>query len=159
MPKDYSHITLLVDMDDTIENLLPAWAEWLNRKHGTSVKPDDITDWNVQKFFPSLTKDDVYAPLYEDEFWGTVQPKEDAVDSFEDMFIFIKHFRLHVPEDDIVIYTGYNEDEIVDKVKILSKFKNIIIKYGRFIPNDIPHLDEILGVNLASKNQYAKRIS
>lgn len=79
MPKDYSHITLLVDMDDTIENLLPAWAEWLNRKHGTSVKADDITDWDVQKFFPSLTRDEVYAPLYEDEFWGTVQPKKDAV--------------------------------------------------------------------------------
>lgn len=78
MPKDYSHITLLVDMDDTIENLLPAWAEWLNRKHGTSVKADDITDWNVQIFFPSLTRDEVYAPLYEDEFWGTVQPKKDA---------------------------------------------------------------------------------
>lgn len=79
MPKDYSHITLLVDMDDTIENLLPAWAEWLNKKHGTSVKADDITGWDVQEFFPSLTKDEVYAPLYEDEFWGTVQPKEDAV--------------------------------------------------------------------------------
>lgn len=75
----YSHITLLVDMDDTIENLLPAWTEWLNKKHGTSVKADDITGWDVQKFFPSLTKDEVYAPLYEDEFWGTVQPKEDAV--------------------------------------------------------------------------------
>lgn len=79
MPKDYSHITLLVDMDDTIENLLPAWAKWLNGKHGTSVKADDITDWDVQKFFPSLTRDEVYAPLYEDEFWGTVQPKKDAV--------------------------------------------------------------------------------
>lgn len=79
MPKDYSHITLLVDMDDTIENLLPAWAKWLNGKHGTSVKSDDITDWDVQKFFPSLTRDEVYAPLYEDEFWGTVQPKKDAV--------------------------------------------------------------------------------
>ena len=79
MSKDYSHITLLVDMDDTIENLLPAWAEWLNKKHGTSVKTDDITGWDVQKFFPSLSKDEVYAPLYEDEFWGTVQPKEDAI--------------------------------------------------------------------------------
>ena len=79
MPNDYSHITLLVDMDDTIENLLPAWAEWLNKKHGTSIKADDITGWDVQKFFPSLSRDDVYAPLYEDEFWGTVQPKEDAI--------------------------------------------------------------------------------
>lgn len=79
MPKDYSRITLLVDMDDTIENLLPAWAERLNNKYGTSVQGDDITDWDVHRFFPSLTKDEVYSPLYEDKFWETVQPKTDAI--------------------------------------------------------------------------------
>ena len=38
-------------------------------------------------------------------------------------------------------------------------YSNIIIKFGRFIPNREPHFDEVLGVNLASNNQYAKRIS
>lgn len=94
-------------------------------------------------------------PLTSSIVFGGLEP----FDSFSDMFILIKHFRLHVPEDDIVIYTGYNEDEIADKVKALTKFKNIIIKYGRFIPNDEPRFDEVLGVKLASKNQYAKRIS
>ncbi len=79
MPKDYSHITLLVDMDDTIENLLPAWTEWLNKKHRMSVQADDITSWDIQKFFPSLTRDEIYSPLYEDEFWKMVTPKEDAI--------------------------------------------------------------------------------
>jgi hypothetical protein len=41
----------------------------------------------------------------------------------------------------------------------LSACPNIIIKYGRFIPNHQPHYDEILGVKLASDNQYAERIS
>ena len=31
---------------------------------------------------------------------------------------------------------------------------NIYIKYGRFIPNKPSHYDELLGVNLASDNQY-----
>ena len=35
----------------------------------------------------------------------------------------------------------------------------IIIKYGRFIPNQQKHYDEILGVYLASDNQYAEKIS
>ncbi len=68
--------------------------------------------------------------------------------------------------DDIVIYTGYNEEEFLTPTDVklgiihqnLSKYNNIIIKYGRYIPNDEPHLDEVLGVKLASKNQYAKRI-
>ena len=61
--------------------------------------------------------------------------------------------------DDIVIYTGYNKDEINGYIEYLSQFKNIIIKYGRFIPNHKPHNDEVLGINLASDNQYAERIS
>jgi len=46
-----------------------------------------------------------------------------------------------------------------DKLTLLSQYKNVIIKFGRFIPNQEPHYDEILGVNLASNNQYARRIS
>lgn len=62
-------------------------------------------------------------------------------------------------DDDIVIYTGYTEEEIQKQVKQLKSFKNIIIKFGRFIPNQEKHYDEILGVELASPNQYARRIS
>lgn len=79
-------------------------------------------------------------------------------DSWEDLWLFVKHFRCH-SDDDIVIFTGYNKEEICDKVKLLSCYKNIIIKYGRFIPNQQPHYDPILGVKLASDNQYAERIS
>ena len=79
-------------------------------------------------------------------------------DSFTDLLTFITLFR-SVSNDDIVIYTGYNKEEILDKVEMLKEFKNIIIKYGRYIPDQTPHFDEILGVNLASDNQYAERIS
>lgn len=79
-------------------------------------------------------------------------------DSFPEILDFIKVFRKE-SQDDIVIYTGYNENEIFDKVKQLKKIPNIIIKYGRFLPNHSPIYDEVLGVKLASKNQYAVKIS
>lgn len=60
---------------------------------------------------------------------------------------------------DVVIYTGYTQDEVEDEVKLLSEFENIIIKFGRFRPNQTPHRDEVLGVNLVSDNQYAIKIS
>lgn len=62
-------------------------------------------------------------------------------------------------DDDIVIYTGYKEEEIADEINWLSQFPNIIVKFGRFIPNQERHYDEVLGVKLASDNQYAKKIS
>jgi hypothetical protein len=44
-------------------------------------------------------------------------------------------------------------------VEDLTRFDNIIVKFGRYIPDNKPHFDEVLGVNLASPNQYAKKIS
>ena len=61
--------------------------------------------------------------------------------------------------DDIVIYTGYKEEEIQDKIEWLRQYPNIIIKFGRFVPNNSQHLDPVLGVKLASDNQYAKKVS
>lgn len=81
-------------------------------------------------------------------------------DSIEDLREFIFKFRLlYSINDDIVIYTGYNKDEIEKYVIQLAHFSNIVIKFGRYVPNCESHYDEVLGVKLASPNQYAERIS
>lgn len=79
-------------------------------------------------------------------------------DSFTDMIGLVKYIREYT-DDDIVIYTGYTEGEVSNEINELNKYKNIIVKFGRFIPNDEPHFDDVLGINLASHNQYAKKIS
>ena len=79
-------------------------------------------------------------------------------DSWDDLIGLVKQLR-ESTDDDIVIYTGYYKEEIADKVALLSKYKNIVIKYGRYIPDQKEHYDEVLGVSLASENQYAERIS
>ena len=81
-------------------------------------------------------------------------------DSWFDLQEFIIAIRIHYYcFDDIVIYTGYEENEISDKIEYLSSFSNIIIKFGRYIPNQEKHFDEVLGVYLASDNQYAKALN
>jgi 5'(3')-deoxyribonucleotidase len=67
-------------MDDTIEDLLPAWVGYLNKKHGTSVDPINVTDWDMTKFFPTLTKHQVYCPLRLEEMWRMVLPKPGALE-------------------------------------------------------------------------------
>lgn len=79
-------------------------------------------------------------------------------DSFKDLFELIAVIRTSI-DDDIVIYTGYNKEEILDKLEMLMPYKNIVIKFGRYIPNQKKHYDEILGIELASQNQYGERIS
>jgi len=81
-------------------------------------------------------------------------------DTFEDIFKFISLLRkTYKVDDDIVIYTGYYKNEIETKLfRLSSTFHNIIIKYGRFRPNNEKHYDEVLGIKLISDNQYAERI-
>lgn len=79
-------------------------------------------------------------------------------DSWEDLQTLISYLRVRTT-DDIVIYTGYNKNELLDKIPFLKSVKNIIVKFGRYVPNQSPHYDPVLGVNLASDNQYAERIS
>ena len=62
-------------------------------------------------------------------------------------------------DDDIVIYTGYYPYEIMKTVEALQQYKNIVVKFGRYIPEMKPKFDHILGVTLASENQFAERIS
>lgn len=71
---------------------------------------------------------------------------------------FIKEFRKN-HQDDIVIYTGYYPEEIPDVIDELKKYPNIIMKFGRFCPDQPKHFDEILGVELANPHQYAEKIS
>ena len=77
-------------------------------------------------------------------------------DSFNDLKNLIKEFR-KVTNDDIVIYSGYREEEVYEKVYEIKCNGNIIIKYGRFVPDSDHVFDEVLGIELSSKNQYAKK--
>lgn len=80
-------------------------------------------------------------------------------DTMNDLFEVLDAFRAKC-EDDIVIYTGYTEGELSGIIGcIRENYPNIIIKFGRFIPDQSKHYDEVLGVELASDNQYAKKIS
>lgn len=85
--------------------------------------------------------------------FGGLEP----IEQWTEMKNFIRAFR-KVSKDDVVIYTGYNKEEIYGYIRELEPFKNIVIKFGRYVPNVEGRFDEVLGVNLVSNNQYAERI-
>lgn len=88
--------------------------------------------------------------------FGGLEP----LDSFGDLSYLLHIIRDEYQcNDDVVIYTGFYKEEIIRELKIIGSYKNVIVKFGRFIPNQQPHYDDVLGINLASDNQYAERIS
>ena len=96
----------------------------------------------------------IHNPLTRAIVFGGLEPFDD----FADLYSFITDLRQYT-QDTVVIYTGYNKDELLIQLNDLSKFNNIIVKFGRFVPNQEKHYDPILGVYLASDNQYAEVIS
>ena len=98
----------------------------------------------------------IYNDITRAVVFGGLEP----FDQFNDMCCLINILRnIYCIPDDIVIYTGYNKSEIPHKLEHLVQFSNIVVKFGRYIPGQQPHYDPVLGVYLASDNQYAERIS
>lgn len=95
-------------------------------------------------------------PLTTAIVFGGMEP----LDSFNDILDFLEELRNKQGcMDTVIIYTGYKEEEIQDKLEELSSWYNIVVKVGRYIPNKPSRYDEILGVTLASDNQYSIKIS
>lgn len=88
--------------------------------------------------------------------FGGLEP----IEQFGEVCAFIDRLRhVYNCDDDVVIYTGFNKDEIPDEIRKLKTFNNIIVKFGRFIPDMDRRYDDVLGITLSSPNQYAERIS
>lgn len=132
---------ILCDADDTIENLCEVWMQYLNKKHGTNVSANEVTDWDVSKFFPKLSKKDVYAPIYEKEFWKHILPIDGCFDVLKEIN---KQHNLY-----IVTATNYQTcDTKIERILQLFPFlewSQFIIAakkqlvYGDLLIDDGPH--------------------
>ena len=80
-------------------------------------------------------------------------------DSLTDVYTVAAAMEKWNIKNDLVIYTGYTRQEIASSLKPLFCIPGtLIIKWGRYIPNQKPHFDPVLGINLASDNQYGEVI-
>ena len=76
-------MTILVDMDDTIEQLLAALVRKANERFCRSVTVDEITDWTIVCAYPGLEKQQILELMYEPGFWDTVEPVPGAADALK----------------------------------------------------------------------------
>lgn len=130
---DKDTMTILIDMDDTIEYLLVEWLDMLNEQFGTHVTEDDIHEYDLTVAFPCLSPDDVYAPLFTKELWERVKPVPGARYAIE---------RLQNDGHDVYIVTSSNFQTIYTKIS------SIIYRY--FPTIDSQH------IILASKKQMIR---
>jgi 5'(3')-deoxyribonucleotidase len=128
-------IKLAFDLDDILIDLIPAWLNYINIKHGTNKKPEDIKSWSISNYFRTdirkglLSKEDLYKPLVDDDFWRQIKP-------IEGMHDILKHLK-DTNIFDIYIATASNYHTIK------SKLNNCVLKYY----GDIINEDHIILIN------------
>lgn len=126
------------------------------------LSPDICQNWELRNSVAINIDDNKLCQRYLNNkltnaiVFGGLEP----FDQFDEMIKFIDILRKQYNcNDDVVIYTGYNYIEIDEKIDKLKKFWNIIVKFGRYIPDSQPVYDTVLGVSLISNNQFAINIS
>lgn len=115
---DGRKLTILVDMDDVMEDLLPAWLEVLNEKTGKAVFLGDITEWNFDDLYPELTKEQIREVLNSWDLWRRVYPKTGA-----------KEYMRRLIEDghDVYVVTASHPDTMSEK------YNTVICEHFPFI--------------------------
>ena len=103
-------MTILVDMDDTIEQLLKAWVREVNERYGYSVAYDEVVSWDVSAAFPGLSWEQVYEIPTLPGFWRTVEPIPGAAEALQ---------RLMAAGHEVYIVTATTCESVPEKMNEL----------------------------------------
>lgn len=135
---------ILVDMDDVLEQLVAGWVAYINHKFGTDTKAEDVKDWDISLAFPTLTKEQVYCPEFDDDFWDWVKPMPGADEALR---------KLIADGHEIIVVTASYYQTLKAKMdRVLFRYfpylnfeKNVIITFnkqlidGDVLIDDGPH--------------------
>ena len=114
-------MTILVDMDDTIEQLLAALVKKANERFNRSATIDEITDWSIVCAYPGLEKRQILELMYEPGFWDTVEPVPGAADALK--YLMDKGHQVYV-----VTATEFEN--------VPAKMERVLFRYFPFLSRD-----------------------
>ncbi|MCQ2052387.1 MAG: hypothetical protein MJZ03_00355 [archaeon] len=129
-------LKVFCDFDDVLINFCEVWISLINEQNNTNVQMDDVKSWNISEVFPSLTKEQIYKPLYETEIWERVTPLPGAVNGLQ---------RLIEDGHQVSIATSSHYKTIATKVdKVLLRYfpffdldNLIVIKHKQLLSGDV----------------------
>lgn len=133
--KRHPHYTFLVDADDVMENFLESWIYLINREFGTAASVNDIKAWDICKAFPTLTKEQVFSVLQNEEIWHRVTPIPGSIE-------VLRKWQLSGHSIYVVTATDYRNckakfDRILELFPFLDKEHLIIAHSKGMVKGDI----------------------
>lgn len=71
-------MTIFLDMDDVLVELLDEWCYHLNKVSKFHREVTDIVNWDMKLAYPDLTLNQLYRPLRDVNLWENVKPVQGA---------------------------------------------------------------------------------
>lgn len=123
-----THLKILFDADDVAEMFLESWIDALNGRYGTTATTEDVTAWDISVAFPTLTKQQIYSVLQENDVWESLAPMPGAQE-------YLKRLHDEGHELYMVTATDYRTCRAkIDRILELFPFldaEHIIIAYNK----------------------------
>jgi 5'(3')-deoxyribonucleotidase len=137
------NITIAIDVDDTVSELVPNWLRIYNKDFNDNLKKEDIVDWNISQFVKPEAKGMIYNYIRKPRVFRTAKPMENAlliIDKLREKaqrIIYVtandgagaklpwlfKHGFIHTSEDFVV---AYDKSLIRADILIDDKPENVI---------------------------------
>lgn len=111
-------MVILIDADGVLENLTQEWVLYLNEKYKTSVKYEDVREWDMTLSFPGLTREQVYGAELEPELYQRLKPMKNAPEYVKKLI-----------DEGHTVYVVTNTPYQIVK----EKMENVIFKYFPYL--------------------------
>ena len=149
-----------IDFDGVMNDMIATWIEWLNRDHtGYNVSPQDIVDWEMSKQYPTLTRDELYAPLSVPEFWDEVCIKHEApevverllADGHEVYVVTSSHYRILPFKLDKALFAHF---PYFTKKNVIITYNKSLINVDLLLDDGIHNLRDFRGIKVLFDATY-----
>jgi 5'-nucleotidase len=74
---------IAIDLDDVLNDLVPAWIRYYNRVYGDDLQPEQVTDWHISGFAKLCTHDQFHDILTDPAFYPTVPVATGAIEALD----------------------------------------------------------------------------
>lgn len=126
-------MTILVDLDNVMVDLNTIWVKYLNEMYGTDVKPDDITAWDMQKFFPTLTRSQIFKPFKNVKMWEEIEPIEGA--QYYMQKLIDEGHQVYVCTSTFYPYIDMKYRKVIRRLFPFIDWKNVIVTSNKSLIN------------------------
>ena len=168
-----NELSVLLDMDDVLCDLTGPWMDLLNKRHGTTIKKEDLTVWHIGRAlpikFPSLTSSEIYAPLDEPGLFRNLPMMPGAKQTLETMknrgwkiaivtsLPVEKHHPGQVVQEKIE-WIGEHLSGVVEERDVIITHRKDLVR-GDILVDDAPHnLETFPGKTIAFDRPWNRNV-